>query len=412
MSELQMLMEEFRRIQALSLSLNIQRGQPGDDNFDVCNGIMDRLGEKDMVTPSGVAIRNYPGGPAGLKEARELFAPVIGVRPDACIVGNNSSLKMLSNLLMWAMIRGLKDYDKPWGQKPCKIIVCVPGYDRHFTLLEALGIEMLQVHMQGNGPDVDTIEQLAASDPAIKGFLFVPTYSNPTGEITSEQKISRLATMETAAADFTIFADEAYIVHHLTEKTECAANLIDACAKAGNPDRAWLFASTSKITFSGAGIGFMGSSKANVDFLLGLIGTQTIGPDKVNQYRHYRFISAYPGGIAGIMKKHAGLLGPKFAAVQRVLAEKLGGSGLADWTNPAGGYFVSLNTAKPVAARVVELMNNAGVSLTPAGATYPYGKDPENRNIRIAPTRPPLKELEQAMEILCLCIRIASLEQE
>lgn len=262
MSDLNALMEKYKEVQALKLNLNIQRGQPGDDNFDISNGLLDSLSLNEVVTPSGVALRNYPGGPSGLAEAKKLFSEVIGVTAEETIVGNNSSLKMLVNTLMWALIRGLKDSEKPWVQlsKP-KMIVTLPGYDRHFTLLDALGFEMVPVQMTGDGPDVDEIEKLASNNKEIKGLIFVPTYSNPTGETISDKKIKQLASMKTAAADFTIFADDAYAVHHLTDSPKKPLNLLRECEKAGNPDRVYIMGSTSKITFAGAGIGFMGTSK-------------------------------------------------------------------------------------------------------------------------------------------------------
>ena len=409
MSDQMSLMQDYKKIKDLGLNLNIQRGQPADGNFDICNGLLDALDTSELVTPSGIAIRNYPGGPAGLKEAREILSEIISVNPEECIAGNNSSLKMLSNLIMWAMVKGVKDSPEAWSKGEPSIIVTVPGYDRHFTLLETAGIDMISVKMQGDGPDLDKIEELAA-DKNIKGLVFVPVYSNPTGETISAEKAERLASMKTAAPDFTIFADNAYAVHHLEFPHAQAPNLLEACKKAGNPDRIWLFGSTSKITFSGAGIGIMGASEANIAWYLKLLTTQFIGPDKINQYRHVRFIKAFPGGIEGIMKKHAEILKPKFDAVHEILEKNLGGTGLAFWTDPKGGYFVSLDTSKPVASRVVELMNEAGVTLTPAGATFPYKKDPDNSNIRIAPTRLPLADLKKAMEILCLCIKIASAE--
>lgn len=406
-SELRKTFDEYKK---LGLKLNIQRGQPGDDNFDVSNGLFSVLNEKDNLMPSGVDIRNYPGGIAGLKEAREVFSPVLGVRPEEMVVGNSSSLRMLANTLMWALIRGLKNSPAPWAGTRPKMIVTLPGYDRHFTLLDGLGFEMVTVNMTGDGPDLDAVEKIAGSDPAVKGILFVPTYSNPTGEKISDAKVRRLAAMKTAAPDFTIFADDAYAVHHLTEDKTVPANLLRACEAAGNPDRVYIYGSTSKITFSSAGIGFFGTSEANLKYITGLMNCEFIGPNKVEQYRHVLFIRKYPGGIPGIMAEHARLLAPKFRAVQEVLARELGGTGLAEWTDPKGGYFVSLTTARPVAKRVVELANELGVSLTPAGATYPFGKDPGDSNIRIAPTRPPVKDVEKAMEILCLCVKLASAE--
>ena len=412
MNTLQALQETYQAIQAKNLNLNMQRGQPSDADFDLSNQMLTIVDETDLVTPSGIALRNYPGGQTGLPEARELFATVLGVKPEEMIVGNNASLKLMSNTLMWALLRGLKDSDQPWGQQSPKMIVTVPGYDRHFSLLDALGFEMLTVPMTSDGPDMAAVEALAANDPTVKGITFVPTYSNPTGDTVSDETVRRLAKMKTAASDFTIFADDAYRVHHLTAEPAEPLNLLRACEAAGNPDRTYLFGSTSKITFAGAGIGFMGSSVANVAYLTRLTGFQSIGPNKVEQYRHVKFIDSYPGGLGGLMRDHAANLGPKFAAVQEVLARELGDGRFATWTHPKGGYFVSLDTLCPVADRVVTLAKEAGVALTPAGATYPHKKDPNNSNIRLSPSRPPVAEVAQAMEVVALCVKIATLEYD
>lgn len=408
MSDLDALRAQYEEKKGLGLSLNIQRGQPSDEDFDLSSGLLTCVGPQDVTSPSGVALRNYPGGVAGLKEARELFGGVLGAEADQTIVGNNSSLAMLANTLKWALIRGLGG--DPWIGGPHKMIVTVPGYDRHFTLLDALGFEMVAVRMTSDGPDLDEVERLAGSDPAIRGIVFVPTYSNPTGDTISDANVARLARMKTAAQDFTVFADDAYVVHHLTDEPERHASLLDACREAGNPSRVIVYGSTSKITFSGGGVGFLATSTENVSLLTGYLSQEFIGPNKIEQYRHVKFLSEYPGGIAGIMRDHAKIMRPKFEAVQRVLTRELGGTGLATWTDPKGGYFVSLDTAKPVVSRVVDLANGAGVSLTPAGASYPFGQDPTDSNLRIAPSRPPLAEVEQAMEIVALCIKLASVE--
>lgn len=400
--------ERYQALKARGLKLDLTRGQPGDDNFDLSNRMLTIVDERSLVTPSKIAIRNYPGGVAGLPEARELFAPVLGVTPAEMIVGNNSSLALLSNTLMWAMLLGVVGSPAPWSRSPTRFVVTVPGYDRHFTMLERLGIEMLPVPMTGDGPDVDAVERLVAGDPAVRGMIFVPTYSNPTGDVVSDAVVRRLAAMPTAAPDFTIFADDAYAVHHLDDAPPRPLNLVRACAEAGHPNRAYLFGSTSKITFAGAGIGFLGTSAANVAYLTELLGTQMIGPNKIEQYRHVRFLGEYPGGIPGLMREHARLLRPKFEAVEEVLRGELADSGLATWTRPRGGYFVSLDTTRPVADRVVALAKEAGVALTPAGATYPGGRDPKNTNIRISPTRPPLAEVRSAMEVVAVCVRLAS----
>ena len=415
MKDLPTLRKEYEAVQALKLNLNMQRGQPSDADFDLSNPMLTIVDDTDLVTPSGVALRNYPGGQAGLPEARALFATILEVHPDEIIVGNNASLKMMSNTLMWALLRGLKNSSQPWVQQSPKMIVTVPGYDRHFSLLDALGFELLTVPMTPDGPDMDAVEALAASDTAVKGIVFVPTYSNPTGETVSDETVHRLASMKTAAADFTIFADDAYRIHHLTDEPAKPANLLRACEAAGNPDRVFLFGSTSKITFAGAGIGFMACSVDNVAYLTKLTGFQSIGPNKIEQYRHVKFINSYPGKLDGLMRDHAANLGPKFTAVQTVLARELGeadANPYATWMQPKGGYFVSLDTVCPVADRVVTLAKEAGVALTPAGATFPFKKDPNNSNIRLSPSRPPVAEVAQAMEVVALCIKIASLEYD
>ena len=400
--------ERYDGLRALGLKLDLTRGQPGDDNFDVSNAMLTIVDDKCLVTPSGVALRNYPGGIAGIKEARELFAPMLGVEPDEVIVGNNASLELLGKVLMWAMLKGVPGSPAPWCRGEVKVIVTVPGYDRHFLMLERLGITMIPVAMTSEGPDIAAIEKLVASDPTVKGLLYVPTYSNPTGDTTSQVVADRLASMKTAAPDFTIFADDAYAVHHLDETPPPHPNLLGAAKRAGNATRVVVFGSTSKITFAGAGISFMAGSKQTVAWIGELLGTQMITANKVEQYRHVLFLSEYPGGIGGVMKAHAKLLAPKFTAVEEVLSRELGGKNLARWTKPKGGYFVSLDTEKPIASKVVQLAKEAGVALTPAGATYPFGKDPNDKNIRISPTRPPLEQVRKAMEVVAVCVQLAS----
>lgn len=400
--------ERYDALRALGLKLDLTRGQPGDDDFDLSNAMLTIVDEKTLVSPSGVALRNYPGGIAGLKEARELFAPMLGVAPDEIIVGNNASLELEGKALMWAMLRGVPKSPAPWCKGEVKFIVTVPGYDRHFLMLEKLGIDQIPVAMKADGPDIAAIEKLVASDASIKGLLYVPTYSNPTGDTTSQAVADRLGAMKTAAPDFTIFADDAYAVHHLDDTPPPHPDLLGACKKAGNPTRVILFGSTSKITFAGAGVSFLGGSKETIAWIGQLLGTQMITPNKIEQYRHVLFLGRYPGGIAGIMKAHAKLLAPKFNAVEEILTRELGGKNLATWTKPKGGYFTSLDTAKPVASKVVQLAKEAGVALTPAGATYPFGKDPNDRNIRLSPTRPPVDQVRKAMEVVAVCVQLAS----
>lgn len=412
MESLKDLQLRYESLKGLGLKLNIERGQPGDDNFDLSSALLGNVTEKDIKTQSGFDVRNYPGGVLGLPEARELFSGILGVKPEEMIVGNNSSLQIISHVLMWALLRGVVGSPAPWCKGRPKLIVTVPGYDRHFTLLSELGFEMIPVSMTKEGPDMDAVEKVAAADANVKGIIFVPTYSNPSGETVSDKTVARLAAMKTAAPDFTIFADDAYVVHHLVDNPVKPKNILRACEEAGNPNRVYLFGSTSKITFSGAGVGFMATSPANLAYIAKLFGTMFIGPNKLEQLRHVRFLGNYPGGIEGLMKKHAKLLNPKFDVTHKVLSKEFDGTGLAAWSKPAGGYFISLDTTKPVAKRAVALCKGAGVAITPAGATFPFGKDPKDSNIRISPTRPPVAELEKAIEVLAVCIKLASVEYD
>lgn len=398
----------YDELAALGLKLNLQRGQPSDADFDLSDGLLTAVvpGE---TTLDGIDLRNYPGGVAGLPSARALFGRYLGVDAAQTVVWNNSSLELQALVLGFALLHGVRGSQGGWVHDRPKMVVTTPGYDRHFLLLGTLGFELVTVGMEPDGPDVAAIEQ-AASDPAVKGVLFVPTYSNPGGETISAEKAARLAGLDAAAPDFTIFADDAYRAHHLGEPAG-TVNFVELCAAAGHPDRAFVFGSTSKVTYASGGLGFVGTSVDNVAWLTKLLGAQSIGPNKVEQARHVRFLDGYPGGVDGLMRAHAALIAPKFAAVDEVLSASLGTDGsYATWTTPRGGYFSSLFTTEPVAARVVELADAAGVSLTPAGATYPGGVDPENRNIRLAPTRPPLEEVRTAMQVAAACVRLATEE--
>lgn len=402
--------QRYDRLKAQGLQLNMQRGQPSDADFDLSNALIGVLGPQDYRA-GNLDLRNYPGGVRGLPEARALFAEYLDVRPEQVIVWNNASLELQGFVLTTALLHGLAHSPAPWIRERPKMVVTTPGYDRHFALLETLGFELLPIEMREDGPDLDALERLA-QDPRVKGIVFVPTYSNPSGQSISPEKARRLAALQAAAPDFTILADDAYRAHHLyDEGRHQPVNLVALCAEAGYPERAFVFASTSKITFAGAGLGFLASSEANIERLSHYLNAQSIGPNKLEQYRHVKFLRQYPGGIAGLMREHAKLLAPKFEAVDEVLREELGTEGeYARWTSPRGGYFVSLDTAEPVARRVVELCEQAGVSLTPAGATYPGGHDPHNRNIRLSPSRPPAQEVRQAMQVLAVSIRLATEE--
>ncbi|PIE27344.1 MAG: aminopeptidase [Micrococcales bacterium] len=402
----------YEELLAQGLALDLQRGQPSDADFDLSNDLL--LAVDSAAKVDGIDVRNYPGGVAGLPSVRALFADYLSVTPGQVIVWNNSSLELQGMVLGFAMLHGVNGSDRGWalsGTAP-RMIVTTPGYDRHFLLLQTLGFELVSVPMTPTGPDIDAAAELAAGDDSVKGMVFVPTYSNPTGDTISAEAAQRLAAMPTAAADFTIFADDAYRGHHLTDTPDERVELISLCAEAGHPDRAFVFASTSKMTFAGAGLGFVASSTQNIAWLSTYLGAQSIGPNKVEQARHAAFLGGYPGGIEGLMRKHAALIAPKFQAVDAALTGVLGagGGGYATWSLPRGGYFVSLDTVDPVADRVVELAAGAGIKLTPAGATYPDGKDPNNSNIRLAPTRPPLAEVDQAMRGVGLCIKLAAEE--
>ncbi|ADV68155.1 aminopeptidase [Deinococcus maricopensis] len=403
--------EQYEAFKARGLRLNMQRGQPSDADFDLSNGLLTALGEHDYLTDSGSDIRNYPGGVHGLPEARALFADYLDVKAENVIVWNNASLELQAFVLTTALLHGLRGSTGPWVTQKPQMIVTTPGYDRHFLLLETLGFELLTVDMQPDGPDLDAVERLAAGSDRVKGILFVPTYSNPGGETISAEKAARLAGLSAAAPDFTIFADDAYRAHHLSDDRDAPVNFIQLARDAGHPDRALVFASTSKVTFAGAGLGFMASSEDHIQYLSTYLNAMSIGPNKAEQWRHVRFLRAYPGGLDGLMRDHARLIAPKFQAVYDVLSEDLGTDGrYATWTAPRGGYFISLDTALPVADRVVKLAQEAGVSLTPAGATYPAGRDPHNRNIRLAPTRPEVEDVRTAMRVVAACIRLASEE--
>lgn len=404
------LREEHAAFQQRGLSLNMERGQPADANFDLSLPMLQAVDDQHVITEGGVDVRNYPGGIAGLAEARALFAPSLGVRPDEILVANNSSLELMGQVLSWAMLRGVKASPAPWCRAPARLIVTVPGYDRHFGLARALGFELVNVAITPEGPDIDAVERLVADDPSIKGLYFVPTYSNPTGDCLSERVAQRLVGMSCAAPDFTLFADDAYAVHHLVEPSTPAPSLLRLAEAAGHPDRVILFGSTSKITFASGGLAFTGMSRENLAYFSALFSAQSIGPNKVEQWRHVRFLRGYPDGIAGLMRDHARILAPKFDAVRKALEDGLGNRGLASWSDPAGGYFVSVDMARPVASRVVELAREAGVALTPTGATFPDGLDPADRNIRLAPTRPELDDVRTAMQVFVCCVRLASAE--
>ena len=404
------LRKRYAELQSFKLNLDMTRGKPCPEQLDLSAGLLDCLSRKDFKAIDGTDCRNY-GGLDGIPEAKRLFADYLGVSPDELIIGGNSSLSLMHDAATWAWAFGAAKGSAPWSrQVPLKFLCPSPGYDRHFSICEHLGIEMIPVELRGDGPDMDTVEKLAGSDAGIKGIWCVPKYSNPTGEVYADEVVERLAHMPTRAPDFRIFWDNAYTVHHLGAGPARLADMLAACRKAGNPDRAYLFGSTSKISFAGSGLAFMAGSKTNLEWARSHLGFQTIGPDKINQMRHVAFFKTM-AGIESHMQRHAAILKPKFDAVQEVLLRELGGRGLADWTRPTGGYFTSVNTWDGCARRVVQMAGNAGVKLTPAGSTFPYKRDPRDRNIRIAPSFPPVADIRSAMDVLAVCVELASLER-
>nr|WP_152658027.1 aminotransferase class I/II-fold pyridoxal phosphate-dependent enzyme [Oceanobacillus sp. CFH 90083] len=395
----------FDIIKQENLSLNMARGKPSVEQLELSLELLNSVNSENIG--DNFSILNY-GVVDGIPEAKVLFKEILEVDTEEILIGGNASLNIMHDLISKALLKGVIDSEAPWGKEEnIKFICPVPGYDRHFTICEAYDIEMISVDMLEDGPDMDKVEELVRNDASIKGMWSVPKYSNPDGITYSDEVVERLAKMETKAKDFKIFWDNAYVVHDLTDNPPRLKNILEACKKHGNPDRVFMFASTSKITFPGAGVSAVAASKDNIDFIKEQISVQTIGPDKVNQLRHVRFFKNYDNVLAH-MKKHAEIMKPKFDAVLNILQEKLGSYGIATWAEPKGGYFISLNTMDGCAAEVISLAKEAGVTLTGAGAAFPYGKDPRDRNIRIAPSFPTLEEVEKAIEVLCICIILVS----
>ncbi|MYM20831.1 aminotransferase [Brevibacterium sp. 5221] len=396
--------EEFAQ---RGLDLDITRGKPAPEQLDLSAELLTAVTGDDVHSPSGVDARNY-GGAEGLRELRELFAPLLGVPADQLLAQGNSSLTLMRDALTFALLFGTPAGGAPWVEGRRAMLCPVPGYDRHFGLAEALGFELISIPMDDEGPDLEAVRQ-AVADPAVKAMWTVPLYSNPTGVSMSERRARDLLALETAAPDFTILWDNAYGLHHLREPHAQPLDALGLAAEAGRPDRVWEFASTSKITFAGSGVAFFASSPANVDWFLEHTAAGSIGPDKLNQLRHLRFFGD-PEAVRAHMERQAALIEPKFAAVERALADGLSEGSAASWTRPHGGYFITLRVAPGTADRVVKLASEAGVKLTPAGATHPYGLDPEDAYIRIAPTMPSLDDVRAAAEGLVACVRLAELE--
>ncbi|HEX7450707.1 MAG TPA: aminotransferase class I/II-fold pyridoxal phosphate-dependent enzyme [Polyangiaceae bacterium] len=405
----QELEQRYNAFKAQGLKLDMTRGKPSSEQLDLASKLTVALSETDYKGSDGSDGRNY-GGLDGLPEMKAIFADMLGAPAAQVVVGGASSLTMMHDTVVRALLHGVPGSKEPWARGKVKFICPSPGYDRHFAICEHHGIEMLTVGINDDGPDMAEVERLVASDPAIKGMWCVPKYSNPTGTTYSDDVVRRLASMKAAAPDFRLLWDNAYAVHDLYPEGDKLANVLSACAAAGNPDRAIVFGSTSKISFAGAGVAALASSPANIADVKRHSSIQTIGPDKINQLRPVRFFKDY-AGVALHMQKHAELLRPKFEAVTDAFEKELAGKGVATWTKPRGGYFVSLDTLDGCAAEVVRLADAAGVKLTAAGATFPYGKDPRDRNIRVAPSMPPLAQVRAAMEVVTVCVLLASLKK-
>lgn len=403
--------QKYEGFQSRKLKLDMTRGRPCSEQLELSMEMLAFPGPSDNCkTAGGIDARNY-GLVDGIPEAKELFAKMLEVSPKEVIIGGSSSLSMMYDAIARCMMFGASTSTEPWSKQPkIKFLCPSPGYDRHFAITELFGFEMIVIDMKNDGPDMDTVEKLVAEDASIKGIWCTPIYSNPDGITYSDEIVNRIAEMKTAAPDFRIFWDNAYIVHHLTDKPDKLKNIIEACKKAGNPDRVFIFASTSKITFPGAGIAVMAASENNITRIRKQIGIRSIGPDKINQLRHVRFLKDMDG-IKAQMKKQAAILKPKFNMVLDLLESELSGKNIACWNRPNGGYFISFNTLPGCASAIVKMAADAGVVMTPAGATYPYGKDPQDKNIRIAPTMPPVNELKTAVELLCTCVQIVSIKK-
>jgi aspartate/methionine/tyrosine aminotransferase len=403
------LQNRYDAFAAQKLSLDMTRGKPSSAQLDLAAGMIDVLAPSDYKAADGTDTRNY-GGIEGLAELRAIFGEILGAPAANVVLGGNSSLQMMHDTVVRALLHGVPGGNGPWGRGTVKFVCPSPGYDRHFSVCAHHGIEMIVVGMDDAGPDVAEVERIARADESIKGMWCVPKYSNPTGITYSADVVKRLAAMKAAAPDFRLFWDNAYLVHDLYAQSDELANVLEASAAAGNADRPLVFASTSKISFAGAGVAAIASSPANIADVKRHTAIQTIGPDKLNQLRHVRFFKDL-SGIKAHMQKHAALLAPKFAAVDEIFAKELGGKGVATWTKPRGGYFTSIDTLDGCAKEVVRLAGAAGVKLTAAGATFPLGKDPRDRNIRIAPSLPPLDQIRVAMEVVAVCVLLASLSK-
>ena len=409
------LQEEYRAVKAQfdalksrELKLNMSRGKPSKAQLDMVSDIMDVFKTPEDYISDGIDVRNY-GELSGLPAAKRLFAEILGCKPEECFIGGNASLTLMYDLVSKAYTHGLLHSEKPWCKLDTVKWLCpAPGYDRHFKITQSFGCEMIVIPMTPTGPDMDLVEE-HVKDPAVKGMWCVPKYSNPDGIVYSEETIRRIANLKPAAQDFTLMWDNAYCIHEFEGEYVEFPDILSLCREAGNPDMVYEFASTSKVTFPGAGISVMATSEANQKYMQKLLAIQTISYDKVNQQRHVLYLKDKAHTLE-LMKKHAAHMAPKFQCVLRHL-DGIADLGIASWERPKGGYFVSCNTVPGLAKRTLALCSEAGVTMTGAGATFPYGIDPQDSNIRIAPSLPPVEELEQAMEVFTTSLRLAALEQ-
>jgi len=402
--------KEFEQLKGLGLKLNMARGKPGKQQLDmVSEGLFGVFQKPEDFVDGGVDCRNY-GELSGLPGARRLFAEILGCKPEQVFVGGNASLQLMYDSISKAVTHGLLHSQRPWKEeKGLKWLCPAPGYDRHFKVVESFGFELVTIPMTPDGPDMDAVEQ-AIQDPTVKGMWNVPKYSNPQGYLYSDETIRRLASMKPAAPDFMLMWDNAYCIHEFDGDFVPFADILSLCEQYGNADMVYEFASTSKITLPGAGVACMATSEANIAYLTKLMGIQIISYDKVNQQRHVLYLKDKAHTLE-LMKRHAAIMAPKFQAVTDALDREIAPLGIASWTHPKGGYFVSLDAMPGTAKRALALCKEAGVTMTGAGATFPYGKDPQDSNIRIAPSLPPVEELKQAMEVLCVCLKLAALEK-
>ncbi len=397
----------YEAFKTRGLKLDLTRGKPSDAQLDFAAPLLALPGAGDYRAADKTDCRNY-GVLQGLPELRALLAPLFGATADQLVLGDNSSLALMHDAIVYALLTGAADSVRPWSQEERIAFLCpVPGYDRHFAICEQFGIEMITVPLGPDGPDMDIVERLVAEDAGIRGMWCIPKYNNPTGDVYASATIERLAAMPTAAPDFRLFWDNAYAVHHLTDERLEISSILEACARHGHANRAFVFGSTSKVTLAGAGVALFASSSANVAWYLKRMGKRTIGGDKINQLRHVRFLRDTEGLLAQ-MDSHRAVLGTKFAKGIEIFETHLAGSGSAQWTDPKGGFFISLDVLDGCAKDVIRLAKEAGVELTPAGSTWPYGRDPQDRNIRIAPTFPELSAVALAAEGVALSVLVAT----